>query len=319
MDQPSFFSKLQWLPLPLVPTMLGFATLGNLWSGAGFEGVRNLTFAIALIVWLLYAGKLLFHGRVFLKEYGGTIPSSLYSAFCMLAMSLSAWLAQWFFEPARVVYIAAIALHALHIVVFTYRHVLRGVNMDQFVPTWFVTYVGITVSTVVGGVFDFPVIPVIMVYYGIAIYVVLTLLLIVRMRSRPVPEVALHTRAIMVAPCSLCIVSYLNVMADPNVYVVGALYAVILIKLVYVFMKIPLFFSVSFRPGFASLTFPMAIAAVASFSMADYLFSQGHEGLGGLVTQLAGLQMYLTTAVVGYVLFNFAKMGIKALRPARNA
>ena len=303
--------------MPILPAMLGFATLSNVWDRAGYNWIRNIAMTIAALVWLLYIAKLLFHGRVCLKEYAGTIPGSLYSAFLMLAMTLSAWLSQWLYTPALILYVTAIALHAIHIVVFTIRHVFGGVRVENFVPTWFVTYVGIAVSTVVGGAFDFPVFPVFLVYYALGIYAVLTILLIIRMKKQAVPEIAMHSRAIMMAPCSLVIVSYLNVIPNPNPHLVGVLYAVILIKLVYALGKIPLFFSVSFRPGFASLTFPMAIATVASFGVADYLISLGRTELAAAITQLAGIQMYLSTAVIGFVVFNFARMGYRALRPAQ--
>ena len=45
--------------------------------------------------------------------------------------------------------------------------------MDTFVPSWFVTYNGIMVSTVVGGVMNEPLIGKIVVYYGIAVFTVI--------------------------------------------------------------------------------------------------------------------------------------------------
>lgn len=314
MQSQSFLSRLQGLPMPILPAMLGFATLSNVWAGAGYHWVGHIAMSIAAFVWLLYMVKIFFHGRVCAKEYAGTVPSSLYSAFFMLAMSLSAWFSEWLYAPARMIYIAAVALHAIHIVVFTIRHVLRGIQVETFMPTWFVTYVGITVSTVVGGVFDFPVFPTFLVYYGLIIYAVLTFFLILRLQKHPVPGATMHSRAIMMAPCSLLLVSYLNVIQNPNPYVVGVLYALIFIMLIYALGKIPLFFSVAFHPGFASLTFPMAIATVASFRVADYLLHQGHVGPAAAITQFAGIQMYLSTAVIGFVVFNFARMGVKSLK-----
>ena len=54
--------------------------------------------------------------------------------------------------------------------VFTYNNVIKNFNMQTFVPSWFVTYNGIMVSTVVGGVMNEPLIGKIVVYYGIAVF-----------------------------------------------------------------------------------------------------------------------------------------------------
>ena len=314
MKTQSFLSKLQGLPMPVLPAMLGFATLSTVWDMAGYHWIRNIAMTIAALVWLLYIVKLLFHGKTCLTEYANTVPSSLYSAFFMLAMSLSAWLAQWFYTPALLLYIIAIGLHAVHILVFTVRHVLSGVHVEHFMPSWFVTYVGITVSTVVGGVFNFPVFPVFLVYYALLIYAILTLLLIIRLQKHPVPQATMHTCAIMMAPCSLLLISYLNVISYPNFYIVLSLYALVFIMLLYALKKIPLFFSVPFRPSFASLTFPMAIATMASFTMADYLLNLDYLGFSAMISQIAGIQMYLSTGVIAFVVFNFARMGFKALQ-----
>ena len=58
----------------------------------------------------------------------------------------------------------------------------------------------------------------------------------------------------------------------------------------------------------------MAIGIVASNKMAGFLTAQGQEGLAGMVTQLAGIQTYLTTFIIGYVLVNLAIMALKIER-----
>ena len=58
----------------------------------------------------------------------------------------------------------------------------------------------------------------------------------------------------------------------------------------------------------------MAIGIVASVKMAGFLTNSGYEALGNVVKQISGIQIYITTAIIGYVLFNFFKMFLKALR-----
>lgn len=52
----------------------------------------------------------------------------------------------------------------------------------------------------------------------------------------------------------------------------------------------------------------MAIGIVASNKMAVYLTAQGYESFGNVITQIAGIQIYVTTALVSFVLFKFFMM-----------
>ena len=70
-------------------------------------------------------------------------------------------------------------------------------------------------------------------------------------------------------------------------------------------------FSFPFAPGYAGMTFPMAIGIVASAKMGAFLTAQGQEGLGSAVNQLAGFQTFLTTMIIGYVLLRFFMMLLK--------
>ena len=78
--------------------------------------------------------------------------------------------------------------------------------------------------------------------------------------------------------------------------------------------RLPKFFAFQFAPGFAGMTFPMAIGIVASTKMAGYLTNAGNEALGTVVSQISGFQIYLTSMLVGYVLLNFLIMALKIER-----
>jgi exfoliative toxin A/B len=60
----------------------------------------------------------------------------------------------------------------------------------------------------------------------------------------------------------------------------------------------------------------MAIGTVATNKMAAYLNGHGNESAGFALTQLSGLQIFLTSMLVGYVLLNFSRMLLgKGKRP----
>ena len=123
-----------------------------------------------------------------------------------------------------------------------------------------------------------------------------------------------HTMAVVLAPCSLCVVSYLNVIKNPSPVLLYILYACVLASLAFIVLKLPKFFAFPFAPGFAGMTFPMAIGIVATNKMTGYFNGSGQEGLAVLTGQLSGIQIYLTSMIVGFVLLNFLMMALKVER-----
>ncbi|MDR3160135.1 MAG: TDT family transporter [Spirochaetaceae bacterium] len=304
----SFYEAIAELPIGAVASMVGAATLSNVWNSLGYTWIRNITMGCAAILWILALVKIIGHFRVFKTEYKNVVPASLYAVFFMLLMILSAWLYQWIPEIAKALFVCAVLLDALHIMIFVFRHILKGVKIETFVPSWFVTFNGIMVSTVVGHTF-IPGFSRIILYYGLTVYFIGILFMIIRLVKYPLGTPLLHTKAIVLAPVSLCLVSYLNVEPEPAVGLILLLYGMLLLSLLYILLKIPRFFSVPFNPGFAGLTFPMAIGAVASFRMAGWLTHIGYENWGSLVRDIFGIQTYLTTAIIAFVMFNFLQRG----------
>ena len=170
------------------------------------------------------------------------------------------------------------------------------------------------VSCVVGGAMNAAGVLKCVVYYGIIIYLIIIPVMIWRLIKVEVKAPVYHTMAVVLAPCSLCVVSYLNVIKEPNDLLLSFLYICVLASLTFIIIKLPKFFAFSFTPGFAGMTFPMAIGIVASTKMSGYLAGIGNESLAAVVTQISGFQIYLTTMIIGYVLLNFAMMALKIER-----
>ena len=80
------------------------------------------------------------------------------------------------------------------------------------------------VSCVVGGVMNEPGILTIVTYYGIAVYFILIPIMIWRLIKVEVKAPVYHTMAVLLAPCSLCVVSYLNIIKEPNPALLSLLY-----------------------------------------------------------------------------------------------
>ncbi len=307
-------NRLERMPVPVLPTFVGALTLSNVYSGMGYPWVRHLTMWAATIVLLLYIVKIVKFPMTCKKEYEAVVPCSLYAGFTMVTMILGSYYFDYIPVLGKGMWAVAVAIHAIHILIFTYRNVIQKRDINTFVPSWFVTYNGIMVSCVVGGAMNAAGILKYIVYYGIVIYFVIIPIMIWRLMTVEVKAPVYHTMAVVLAPCSLCVVSYLNVIKEPNQMLLYILYACVLVSLAFIIIKLPKFFAFPFVPGFAGMTFPMAIGIVASTKMAGYLNGIGNAGLANIVTQISGFQVYLTSMIVGYVLLNFAMMALKVER-----
>ena len=215
----------------------------------------------------------------------------------------------------RIIWFIAVAIHFIHIILFTLKHtfgnVLSRKNFIPMMPSWFVTYNGWMVACVTGGKMNAAPILKVITIYGCIIYLVLVPFMIWRLMNVEIKSAAYHTMAVLLAPCSLCVVSLVNVYGTPNSAILMVMYFCVLASLAFIIIKLPDFFSFQFYPGFAGLTFPMAIGVVASQKMAGYLTNAGNEAMANAVTQLSGLQIFLTTMLVGYVMLMFTRMFLK--------
>ena len=307
--------RLQRMPVPVIPTMLALLTLSNVYSGLGYVWVRHVSMICVTVVMLVYLVKIIRYPKTCLQEYNTVVPCSLYAAVFMVTMILGSYYYEYNQTLGLILWGAATICHAIHICIFSVRNVFLKRDINTFVPSWFVTYNGIMVSCVVGAGFGFNQILQYIVYYGIAIYLIIIPIMIWRLLKVEVKDGVYHTMAVVLAPCSLCVVSYINIIENPVPGLLYFLYICVLASLLFIILKLPKFFRYSFVPGFAGLTFPMAIGIVASNKMAAYLTDvAGNEALGNACSQLAGFQVLITSMLVGYVVLNFIIMALKIER-----
>lgn len=308
--------RLKKFPVPVLPTFVGTLTLGNVYGGMGYTWFRVLIMICATVIVLAYIFKIILCSSTCMEEYKQTVPSSLYAGFTMCLMILGSFYFEKGMAFGKWIWLIAIIIHASHICIFTARNVILKRDVNTTVPSWFVTYNGIMVACVTGAAMNMTGLLKVITVYGIIIYLVLIPVMIVRLIKVPVKPQVYHTMPVVLAPCSLCVVSLLNVYESPNKPLLYFLYFCVLASLLFIIIKLPDFFSFDFTPGFAGLTFPMAIGTVATNKMAAYLNGHGNESAGFALTQLSGLQIFLTSMLVGYVLLNFSRMLLgKGKRP----
>ena len=312
MKDKTFIKKIKNIPVPILPTMVGAATLSNVYQILGYNWVRHITMVSATIILIVYIIKIVLYYDTCKSEYSNTVPASLYAAFTMILMILGSYYFSYNKLFGKSLWVIGIVLHAIHIIIFTYRNVFLEIKKETFVPSWFVTYNGIMVSTVVGKPMNEPFIGKIIVYYGIIIFILILPFMIIRLRREPLNEALFHTQAILLAPSSLCLVSYLNFISNPNTILILVLYIIILLTLLFIIYMLPKFFSYTFTPGFAGLTFPMAIGIVASIKASTYFNDIGYKYFSYVAKEVSGFQIYITTTIIAFVLYNFIYLLVKS-------
>lgn len=300
--------KLKKLPGPVLPTFVGTLTLGNVYGGLGYTWFRTFVMIAATIIIITYIFKIILCTSACLEEYRQTVPSSLYAGFTMCLMILGSFYFEKGLAFGKWIWLVAVLIHAIHILIFSLNNVILKRDINTTLPSWFVTYNGIMVSCVTGAAMNMGWLLKIITVYGIIIYLVLIPIMIWRLATVPVKAAVYHTMPVVLAPCSLCVVSLVNVYESPNKILLYFLYFCVLASLLFIVVKLPDFFSFDFAPGFAGLTFPMAIGIVATNKMAAFLTAQGIESTAGMLTQISGFQLFLTSMMIGYVQLNFLRM-----------
>ncbi|MGL4523892.1 MAG: TDT family transporter [Spirochaetia bacterium] len=298
--------KLITMPIGFVATTLGTVTLGNIYGLLGYTWLRHILNSFGIAIALLMLAKLVIHHTQCREEYKNPVLASLYPVFCMLMMLVSAFL--FYYQPqfAKSLWFASIGLHALFILLFTYKHLIRGFKYETFIPTWFVTYFGILVAGVVGKPFNEPTLIQCLVYYGLSALLILYCPILIRVFRHGIPHAFCHSRGIFLAPPSLILLSSLNAFPSVNSFLIIALYSIIMGAFLHTCIYIPSHFSRFFTPVFAGITFPMAIATLAAIKTSEF-FADKYPQFSSIVFQVSGVQLFLTTAFICVVLFQFFK------------
>lgn len=297
--------RLSKLPLPIVPTTLGMLVLSGVYDTLGFPLVHWVAVAVSTVIVVLYLMKIVFHLKsVVAAEYANPVVAALYPTVPMLVMVLCVFYAQLIplvWDGARVVFFIMLGVLCVHVSVFFIRFCLLSFQWETFLPSWYVTTNGIMVTTVVGMAFMPRWLAVVIVVGGIIIYAAVTPFMLWRIRRREIAQTMMHTQAVMLQPCSMCLASYANVFPEPNLVILVSLFVCVALSLAYVVIKLPQFFSVQFHPGYAGMTFPMAMALLAVRGFADALANTGLMQAAWAAEQLAGVQLILATTIVTVV------------------
>lgn len=301
----NFGDKLKNMPLGIYPTSIGVMTLSNVYLALGYTWIRHIAMIATTIIIILGFVRIVMHFDVFKAEYSNTIKASIYGGYSICIIVLGSYYFDFNNSIGKGIWFFGLTLHVMHIIAFTYFHVIHGFRIRDFLPTFFITYFTIVIADVIGLRMNEPDILKFLMYYAIILEFTLVPLLLFRVIKLPIGKRRVQMKAIFLAPLSLTLISYINVAENKNFWFAVLLYAFVFIAFVYNIINMPTFLNCKFRPVFSSLTFPMAAVIVASNTMSSYLNTVGYHKMAHVINELAGIQTYIATAIIGYVLYNF--------------
>lgn len=238
----------------------------------------------------------------------GVLPTST-----MALMVVASYLRPYLPTLALVTWVVALVAQAGIITVFLRRYVLHP-RLENVVPSWFVTFVGLAVVAITAPAFGAEALGQVLVRVAFAGYVVALVPNLVRLRRGPeLPAPARPTLAIFTSPVSLVLAAYLASFADPSPAVVTGLLALAAASYLAVTLALPRLLRSAFSPAYAAFTFPYVISAVA-FAGADTFLAD--RGITTALGPVALASKWVAVALVAYVLARYVLHVTTAARAA---
>ena len=251
------------VPIPICGVMLGVAALGNLLQSYG-EGIRYVCGIFAAFLLLLILLKLILFPAMIREDMKNPIMASVSGTFCMALMILSTYVKPFIGRAAYYIWLLAIALHAVLIIYFTLKFLLK-LAMPKVFASYYIVYVGIAVASVTAPAYEAIGLGSILFWFGFVTFIALIILVTYRyVRYREIPKPARPLICIYAAPMSLCIAGYVQSVTPKNrIFLLGML-AVATVLYIFALVKCILYIRSPFFPSMAAFTFPFVISAIAT-------------------------------------------------------
>lgn len=290
------------VPVPTSALALALASLGNLLAPYS-ESLRLACGAVSALLVLLVIARIALDFRGVSTECENCGTLAVLPTLFMALMVLSTYLKAYAPAVAPWLWAAALALQIALTALFAKRH-LFGFELGKVLPSWFVVFVGYVVATLTSPAFSAQGVGRVLLYAGLIGYVAVLATVVYRLRTLgDLPAPALPTLAIFAAPSSLCLAGYLAVAEVKQPAVVYALLTISAVSLLFVLSRLPGILRLRFHPGFAALTFPVVITAIAVKQSSAFLTA---SSAGVRIPALAVTALdVLAVAVVAYVLARY--------------
>jgi tellurite resistance protein TehA-like permease len=311
-------SRLAAVPTPIGGLALGIASLSWLWEtrtpadGLIQASGAALAAAIAVLLVLKFAAS----PRTLMVELSHPVVGSVLPTLAMATMVVSASVGRLSPALAAALWLSAVAAHLGFLLVFV-LHRAREPHLVHMVPSWFVPPIGPVVAVLTVPSEGFHGLAQGLLWFGIVSYAAMLPLMLFRLIFREaVPVAAKPTIAILAAPPNLCLAGYLTFEPAPDPVLAMALLGLGILMAAVVYLAFWELLRLPFSPAYAAFTFPVVIAARASFQAAAFLAANGTSAdTVAALRQWGEVELAVATAVVVYVALRYAAHYLPKRRP----
>lgn len=265
--------------------------------------VHSIWLSIACAVSLVI-GKYLLHPKLLAQDLSCPATCSVLPTTAMASMILATFISPFSLLVGQLIWVTAIALHISLLLVFIYKH-SRGFKFSQFVPSWFIPPIGIGVAAVTSPAVQLQAMGQLCLWVALTSFIVLFPAMLFRLsRYQALTTVQKPMLAIMAAPSNLCMAGLVALYPALSIWVLLPLLAlsVVMIGLVYGLMLDLL--RHPFHPGWAAMTFPLAISTFAQHAAAP-LLQQQFTHLAFAIDLFSGVQIILASIIIGYIALRY--------------
>ena len=295
-------NKIKAIPTSICGVFLALLSLGNFWSD--YTPYARIIFGIigilALVMLLL---KIILFPKLIIEDMKNPVTCGV-SATLFMGLSIFASYLQPYTGLAVYLWYLCMILHLIHILGFTYYFVIKAFHIEDFFPTYFISYTGFAVNGIVAPYFKQLQIGRLAFYFGIGCLFFLYIIMIYRYLKHK--EIAKHLHplfCLFTSPINLCLVAHLDSFINRSFAVVLSLFFIGLGVFLIVLTKLPKLIRYPFYPSYSSFTYPFVVSATATRRVSDYLIQIGHPVT--LLKYLYGFQAVLATALTLYTLARF--------------
>ncbi len=308
------------LPTPITGVALALGSLLNAWLAQQVAPPvwlgRLIWFSIAVAVGAILL-KYLLNPRQLYRDLNCPLLGSVLPTATMATMLLSAAMLPHRPQLAPLLWQSAVALHLGLFVLFVWLQ-LRQFALDRMLPSWFVPPVGIGVAAVTAPVMGQQVAGQWLIGLALVCYALLLPMMLYRLgRGAKLQNHHLPSFAIMAAPPNLCLAGLLAVYPDAPLLLVVGLLGLGLLMTTLVYLKLVGLLRLPFFAGFAALTFPLVIGAIAHHNAALVL-ARYAPAQAELVNGIAAVELWVATAVVGYIALRYLTLLTRTQRLLRS-
>ena len=287
------------IPIPISGLVLAILSLGNLIQEFN-PNLRYLCGLIGIVFIILLILKVIKYPEDIRNDFKNPVIASSSGTFSMALMILSTYFIEFMPSFAYTLWIIGVTLHILLMIYFTHHFIIHNFDINTFYPSYWITFVGITMGAITAHFYGLTEIGFIFFCFGfISMLITLPIMIYRYIQYNDIPDENKPLICIFTALFSILIVGYLNSASTVSIEFLEILYLLSIIFYVFSIYKLIEYRKLKFFPSFSAFTFPFVISATATKETSSIL------KVNFIVNNIATLEICIATFLVLYILIRY--------------